>query len=402
MRIGTEIGKWCAAAMLAAICLAPASAFAESECDTNADCGEGFVCETVSTPCAAPPPCDSVDGGECPEPPECDPEPEGQCRPAPPESCDTASDCDAGLVCVTYTYETCSGGVPTDCASSEGGEESCPEPAEEPECTTETEGSCLPPYLAPCDVAADCGSGGWTCEAAEVCTRSGGGPTTGGGSDDSNPGEDIPSTDEGSDGSSGGEDGDRDEPSEPGDGGATDDGDHGAPDDCSCEPGDVKYCDLPKQECDSDSDCAGDLKCMELPGGHATSPDTTCTNTPDGETICEDDGSTENEEPASYCLPADIERWRGSDVPGHYGASDDESHSGGSNGGDTPGNSSDDDGRDVVAAEVDRGNGASADGGDATDDEGCGCASTSNSLPGSFAALFFALIGVAGFRRRSS
>ena len=369
MSIKIKMGSWAAAAMLATLCLTPASAFAEGECTTDSDCGEHFICSMSTAPCPAPMPCDSADGAECPEPVACEPQAVGYCQPAPPEACDSAADCDAGLVCVTYTYEICSGADAPSCAPTS---ESCPEPREQTDadCSTETEGICLPPYLAPCDAAADCGEG-FECKAQEVCSCSGG---SGGiivepGAPD------------------GGEEGSGEGSSE-------------VPiDDCSCEPGDVKYCDLIQQECDSDAECAGELVCAELPGGNVSSPDTTCATGPDGTTVCEDHDFAEDEADAtSYCLPADLDRWiGGGGYPG--GAQDDSAnyeHGPYQPGG--QGSSVDGDTRDVVATSVDRGNAAL--GGDA--DSGCGCASTQSSLPGSFAALVFALLGMVGLRCRWS
>ncbi|TDP77595.1 MYXO-CTERM sorting domain-containing protein [Bradymonas sediminis] len=368
MRMRANIGRWCAAAALAAFCLAPGSAFAESECSVDSDCGENFVCNLSQAPCASPPPCDPGSGEECQDMPACEPETSGRCEPAPPESCETVADCEGGLVCVTYTYETCTGWAEPACDPSG---ESCPEPGPtpDPECTTETEGYCLPPYLAPCESASDCGEG-FECNAPEICSCSGGGPT---------------------------------DPGAPAEGGDREGGEQPMPpqEDCACEPGDVKYCELPEQECQTDADCAGELICAELPGGMSPAPDGTCTSTPDGETVCEEFESPEPQESVSYCLPADFERWIGSGIPGHagYGSAEDDAGApdgeGHSNGGEGD--------RDFVAADVDRGD-APQSGGDAGQDmdDGCGCASTGNSLPGSFAALFFALMGMAGLRRRSS
>lgn len=366
MRMMKTIGNWGAAAMLAALCLVPSSAFAADECQVDSDCGENFVCSFSTAPCPAMPPCDRADGESCPEPPACEPETVGYCQPAPPRSCETVADCEQGLVCVTYTYETCSGGDAPSCAPDSEG---CPEPSEpsDPQCSTESEGYCLPPYLAPCEAAADCGEG-FACKAQEICTCSGG------------RGVDLDSPEPGGVEGSGGEDS----------------GDVPA-DDCTCEPGDVKYCELIQQECDSDADCAGDLICAEVPGANVPAPDDTCTSGPDGVTICEAAPSEDSDVPAdSYCLPADFERWIGGGYPG--GAQEDSAaHDSDPR---LPGSGEadfDDGSRDIVGAEVDRGGAATG----SDEDSGCGCASTQDSLPGSFAALLFALLGMAGLRRRA-
>lgn len=234
----------------------------EGECTTDADCSDGYVCETIEygycTDCAAPEP-----GGEptdCVS--ECVEGSENVCVPPPPKQCSDTEPCDGDDVCVTYTFESCSGGgaVPT-CPP----EDPCPapEPAEEPSCTSESESYCVPKYYAPCQQDSDCGAG-FTCEDVEVCTCSGG-----------------VAPDEGGGGSTGSE-------------GGTGDTEPAPVDDCTCEPAGEKYCQLIEQECTSDADCAQDLTCQDM--GGETRPAIACAPGED----CPD---VEPVDPVSYCAP---------------------------------------------------------------------------------------------------
>src|SRR6056297_4109536 len=75
--------------LTAALCwILPAASFAANDCTTDADGGDGFICETYQEPCAVAP---CMDGEECPD--TCDSEEVSECRPAPPESCTSAADC---------------------------------------------------------------------------------------------------------------------------------------------------------------------------------------------------------------------------------------------------------------------------------------------------------------------
>jgi MYXO-CTERM domain-containing protein len=210
-----------------------ATASAQSACDTDADCVLGFRCETVMESCpdiACPP------GEEdCPEPLPCEPEAFSFCVPGP---CASSSDCAAGLECLGVTSFDCPAAPPPCDPDDEGCD---PPDSGDYDCTEVTESYCLPPYLAPCDVDADCGAG-FTCEASEICSCSAG------------PGDEEP--------------------------------------DCSCEPGGESYCQIIPVECTADSDCAADWTC-EGAGG-----DVTCSYDPGtGEESCEPGPTT------SYCVP---------------------------------------------------------------------------------------------------
>jgi hypothetical protein len=118
------------------------------ECATDADCGGfGLVClEETGEECF---------GGSSSEEPECHQVVEHECGPA---ACTADADCTGGTRCVTFEGEACSDCDPDD-ADCEGGEGGC-----EPTSVS----ICVPPFLAPCTVAADCGPG-FACVAEEEC-----------------------------------------------------------------------------------------------------------------------------------------------------------------------------------------------------------------------------------------
>lgn len=233
-----------------------------TECTTDADCGAGFICESMGASDCAQPPC--PEGEECPEV-DCTTEEFFACVPDR-NACASDADCAEGLQCETYSYEQCSGG--TDVVCPEGEECPEPEPVEEA-CETVTESYCIPPYLGACEVDADCGPG-FTCEEEEMCSCSGSG------------------------GSSGGSD-----PSVPPDfdGGAPDD----SPEECSCEPSGEFYCELVQVECATDADCIDGFVCVDSPDG-----DVPCSIDSEGNEEC-----GEPVDSASYCLPESYEDWAG-------------------------------------------------------------------------------------------
>lgn len=230
------------------------------ECTVDADCPAGYTCDIVDY--EACPPC--VEGEECPP---CETGSSSTCTPPPPQECDADTPCSGDDVCVTYTFESCTGGGSV--APCDPDDEACemgrPQP-DEPECTSETESYCVPPYLAPCQADADCGDG-FTCEEVEICQCSSDGAPM---------------------------DGSGDEPVEP---------------ECSCEPLDEKYCKLIEVECDVDGDCSGDLTCQEIFADEA--PTIACAP---GEECPE----PEPVDPTSYCAPVGYDYY-GTDVAaGNY------------------------------------------------------------------------------------
>lgn len=220
----------------------------EGECAVDSDCPMNFTCESedvgVCFDCAEDSPdCNSG----------CTEESYSYCMPPPPTPCTSDVNCDGSDVCVSYTYESCSG-------SSEdiicAPEEPCDLPPK-PECDSQTEAYCVPQYVAPCQAAADCGAG-FTCEAYEQCECSG---------------SDVRST----------EDDANSTPS--------------AEPDCVCGPGSEKRCQVIILECETDADCAQDLACVPRPSG-----DTPVFSDPE-------EGGPQPTPAASYCLPPGYGYW---------------------------------------------------------------------------------------------
>jgi MYXO-CTERM domain-containing protein len=376
--------------LLTSACLLIATpAFADSgECTVDADCSNGYTCEEIGAetcPAIACP-----EGEEC-EQPECDSQVIMGCVPPPPEQCDPAqgaSACGGGLVCVTYTFEACSGGGSTggsgsvgggtvepggdgtdsgnsmtgsDMGSDDGGEGSGdgmdePAPDDEPDysCMTEQESYCVPPYLAPCQADADCG-GGFTCEADEICTDCAVGVTC---SVDENGNEVC-----------------EEEPT-----------------DCesTCEPSGTKYCQLQEVSCTADSDCAQGLICETFEYGGGAAP---CYVDEMGNTDCPEPEPAESE---SFCVPADWERWVG-------GYGHEEASGGGADYNDAvtnAGGRGEEDGWSLVDAEVSQDADGNAQDGDDIDADAGGCQSTGKSGNGLGFGLLAALGMMLGLRRR--
>ena len=238
------------------------------ECSVDADCPTSWTCEVAgSYSCPSPPPGSDGDdegcvGGEF-----------SVCVPPPPKACDPSrgsADCDGSDVCVTYTFEECSGGDAPVCLG-----DGCPPTGPSPgdgqgSCTSKSESICVPKYLAPCQADADCGAG-FKCASSEVCT--------GCAQDGGRPG--VGSSDDG------------EEPSQP----------------CelSCMPTGEKYCQLQEITCAADADCPSGLICEQIYSGGGSS---TCSTDPDGNTDC-----TETPEPPGqrqgYCAPEDWRNWYG-------------------------------------------------------------------------------------------
>ncbi len=226
------------------------------ECAVDADCPSTFTCVTDDFESCAPCP---DDGSDCTS--TCSGGSYSYCMPPPPTPCSADSDCSGADVCVSYTYEACSGSG-TSVACVEG--EPCEIPPvmeEEPSCETQTEAYCVPRYVAPCQAAADCGPG-FTCEAIEQCACSSGGAVEPNNSSDPEP---MPV------------------------------------DDCVCEPSGENYCQVIMVECHTDADCAQDLECISGP-----SYDTPVSVDPDGNG---DVSPSSDPASVSYCLPTGYGYW---------------------------------------------------------------------------------------------
>lgn len=267
-----------AGALIASVGVSSLAA-AQSECESDSDCGEGMICmDYGQAPCPARPPCEP--GTDCPDIEwEC---PDVSFRSCVPGPCETDADCGDGLKCTAFEFAECSGSpgaLPCD-SDDEPCEFEEPEPVE---CTMGVTYECAPAWSGECEADADCGPG-FTCTEAESCWCSAGSA--------SEDGEDGPVTSE-----------------------------------CGCEPSGHFYCELNEVECDSDGDCESGLTCQELFDGHGTNcavtegprpvtpaddggdPDDPSVPDQDGE---DDEGPFEEDpficepevrEPRSLCLP---------------------------------------------------------------------------------------------------
>jgi Cys-rich repeat protein len=171
--------------LFALMMLLPATALAESECSTDADCPEGSFCITGGMTDCACPPCDP-DDGECPDCNCPDPtEVMGYCDSFEIDfgqivagECASDSDCPLDFVCQEVDVP-CDTAPPCACACEPCPEDDpacdpkcdeceCPEP--EP-CSDETQQLCV---FSPteCTADADCADG-FVCEAIEECYGSG-------------------------------------------------------------------------------------------------------------------------------------------------------------------------------------------------------------------------------------
>ncbi len=245
-----------------------------SSCSVDADCPGSFTCEVVGgSGCMASP------GGE---PSNCETQEQRACVAPQPRACDpaNASACSSDELCVTYTYESCSGeDTPAVACEVEGeGASNCapPQSDDPPTCETRTQSYCVPPFVAPCEVDADCGLG-FTCEARESCQ----GSCT---SVDCGPDEEDCSS---------------------------------QPSDCSesCEPTGERSCELIETPCDSNADCSAGLSCVDVSDYMSSPPRATpepddCVSTSTGEIHCDESPPRELDAPeaTNYCLPDGWER----------------------------------------------------------------------------------------------
>jgi len=226
------------------------TAFAEEECD----CPTGMECaiEVIDLCPALGIVCLDEDEGDCVTDEHCGEPYESQiCVPV---QCESNSDCSGDTVCMQHTYGSCGG---SDCAPGD-------ECDEEPECEEFSQAYCVPPYVAPCQVDADCGAGFYCEEAQEDCPVSSDGDEVGCGSGVAAEGEGQ------------------------------------------------KICVLIAVACEEDTDCEGELICLRSAGGFNGCPDVLRADGDDGIEDPNDSGcEVEEEEVAGYCAPAGYEDYFG-------------------------------------------------------------------------------------------
>lgn len=263
---------WLAAALAVPI-LTSRAALADEVCgDTT--CGKGFVCQSYEMGrCSVPTRSDpgtpvaaggtvgvvptapgvgaaSSDGSSAE--PVCETFTAYECVPAP---CTADADCADGMVCHTYTNETCSG---TDTPACPPDDPECVAPPAEPvECTTSTTQQCVARYQLPCTTASDCGPG-FTCEEQQSCWCSGSGPRSGTGEGGSSGDDEVPP-------------------------------DVVEPPDCGCAPTGTFACQLQTIACNADADCPSSLVCVDNPNGSCwmSSDGTSGCTTPDPAKVCQ-------------------------------------------------------------------------------------------------------------------
>lgn len=290
--------RWLFAALALPMFVANEAAADEACGDTT--CEKGFVCRSydmgkcdltepadrapvatsggaagdIATPIIAVPP----DGaGE----PNCESYTAYECVPAP---CTADADCADGMVCHTYTSQTCTGSAPTRCAPDQP--DCVSEPVPPPECTTATTSQCVARYQLPCTTSTDCGAG-FTCEEQQTCWCSGSKPRSepsaaAGGS----AGVAVPvAVGSGAAASvaSGGASGAGAEDVAVNDVAAEEDPT------CGCAPSGTFACRLQTIACNADADCPSGLICVDNPAGAcwAASDGTSGCTTPDPAKVCQ-------------------------------------------------------------------------------------------------------------------
>jgi hypothetical protein len=267
---------------------------AEGECATDADCGQGLVCQvTGGTACAcasdAPcPPCETVEYREC-----------------VPGPCAADADCGEGLVCVSWEEGCGDIAVPMPACPPDSSCEAAPLP--EP-CEPVTRSACAPKWAAPCETATDCGDG-FACVDVESCSCSGGGSTDGGEPTEPTPTPDMP-------GASGAEAPGGSDPA-PGDSGAPriPEDERPVDDTCTCEPTGEKMCEPQEVACDADADCPTGWSCEK-----SDAPVATCAEAPGEPSNCAEAPVPPAETPG-MCYPPGFDMYVGLGGSGAFGES---------------------------------------------------------------------------------
>jgi hypothetical protein len=222
------VRTWLLTSALTLTALLGATKALAQECQTDADCARGLICESAGMSGCPGSAC--APGEECPEPPPCGPVELRACQPGP---CASDADCGAGLVCYTHEDEICSGGAP--CAPGSDCSTIPPET-----CTTTSEQICVPRYLLPCAQDIDCGEG-FRCVEEQICGCSGSAPAS------------------------------------PPDGGPVVEPE---PPVCECTPSGTLACELIVTACSTAADCPDQWSCEPNPEG-------SCSRAADGTTSCE-------------------------------------------------------------------------------------------------------------------
>lgn len=256
-------------------------AVAQQSCAADTDCLKGFICETDTLSCPDTAPC--RDGEKCAAEVACESEEYSRCVSGP---CTGDTDCADGMVCLTETHQQCSGAA----VACQKGQE-CPEP-EPAECNTVTESECVPKYLAPCALDADCGEG-FACVQGQEC-----GCSTSAGSSGS---PEANTADAGAAISGSGTDGNAGS-AQPDPAADADAGNTPTSSDCGCKPSGRFRCKMKEITCDTDAGCPSGWTCVQ---SHTNSAPVACSATKlaDGgvTTTCADAGPAE---PASkQCVP---------------------------------------------------------------------------------------------------
>lgn len=292
-------------ASVATTLLASNVTFADELCgDTT--CQKGFVCRSYEMgKCSATPTKDvgepRATGGTASAPamvpgagaagpsdtyadPVCESYTAYECVPAP---CTVDADCADGMVCHTFTNQSCAGSDPMPTCRVDD-PECLAKPVETPECTTTTTQQCVARYQLPCTTASDCGPG-FTCEEQQSCWCSGSTPASGPAADGSE-GSSVaptrvtsgPSALSVASGAVSSSDGSKDSDAKPVDVSVD------APD-CGCAPTGTFECRLQTIACTADVDCPSGLVCVENPNGYcwASSDGTSGCTTPDPAKVCQ-------------------------------------------------------------------------------------------------------------------
>ena len=239
--------------------LSARSAFADSQCASDADCVKGWQCQvTGESGCASA----CAPGQDCSQVPPCQTEEYKSCVPGP---CKADSDCADGMVC----YTTTNGCVTTTPACPPGA--TCAQPADS--CAPSTTSQCLPKYDVPCTADKDCGDG-FTC-VPDVCACA----SAGSGSSDGSNGA-TPAMDGGA------------APSDP----------SNPPVTCSCPATTTSRCQAVAKDCTTDKDCPSSWTCETIGGD-------TCVDAPPTPAPEPNGGAGNNSAPADKadaapCQPA--------------------------------------------------------------------------------------------------